>query len=118
MKRLIQTLRPIALIGIGLLLAVTSAAISQPILTGDGASAATVVPTSTPQAVSEVGSTDWITLVFHITSSSSLAPIIAAANPGTTKTFIAYAARAESQCSSAPGRNGVERSALLPSLHA
>lgn len=62
MKRLIQTLRPIALIGIGLLLALSSAAIHQPIHAG-GASVAAAAQTPTPQAVSEVGSTDWITLV-------------------------------------------------------
>jgi hypothetical protein len=76
MKRLIQTLRPIALIGIGLLLALSSAAISQPSLAGS-ASVATVAPTATPQAVSEVGSTDWITLVTFLIVIIVIAPILA-----------------------------------------
>lgn len=75
MKRLIQTLRPIALIGIGLLLALSSAAISQPILAGS-ASVATAASTATPQAVSEVGSTDWITLVSFLIVLIVIAPIL------------------------------------------
>ena len=76
MKRIIRTLRPVALIGIGLLLAVASAAISQPPLNGGGASAATDVPTPTPLVVSEVGSTDWITLVSVLIVLIVVVPII------------------------------------------
>lgn len=76
MKRLVRTLRPVALIGIGLLLATASAAISQPVIIGGGASAATVVPTPTPLVASEVGSTDWITLVSVLIVLIVVVPII------------------------------------------
>ena len=67
MKQPAQTLRPIAVIGIGLLLAVTSAVVSQPVLPASESAAAALsiqaTATSTLEAASEVGSTDGIMLL-------------------------------------------------------
>ena len=67
MRNRARPLRPIAVIGIGLLLAVASAALSQPALPsrdpGAAALAFQVTATSTLPAKSEIGSTDGIMLM-------------------------------------------------------
>ncbi len=80
MKNLLHILRPAALIGIGLLLALVSAALSQPDQMGTNASAAALAAraTATPpaQAVSEIGSTDGIMLMSVIIVLIIVAPIL------------------------------------------
>jgi hypothetical protein len=77
MKRLIHIFRPVALIGIGLLLAVTSAAIGQPVLIATGLGAAVLAQaTPTPPPGSEVGSTDGLTLVSIIIVLIVVVPIL------------------------------------------
>ena len=67
MKKDLRIFRPVALIGIGLVLAVVSAAVSQPAPAASDSRAvavlmqATVTPTA--ESVSEIGSTDGIVLM-------------------------------------------------------
>lgn len=76
-KRLLHVLRPIGLLGVGLLLAVGSAFLSRP-LTGVASlsAGAFAAATPTPAAVSEVGSTDWITLVSFLIVLIVILPIL------------------------------------------
>ena len=78
MKRLLHILRPIALLGIGLLFAVTSAVLGQPTISAASLSAGALAPQATPTLVpnSEVGSTDWITLVSIIVVLIIVIPIL------------------------------------------
>lgn len=79
MKRSSKIFRPIALISIGLLLALSSAAASLPVIHGENLSAVVLQVTKTPaaKAVSEVGSTDWITMVSIVIVLIILVPIFA-----------------------------------------
>ena len=70
MKKLLHILRPAALIGIGLLLAIVSAALSHPVLTdsslGAAAFAAQATATAPAADASRIGSTDgivWLSVV-------------------------------------------------------
>ncbi|HEY5901688.1 MAG TPA: hypothetical protein VIU39_03970 [Anaerolineales bacterium] len=64
MKKLLRILRPAALLGLGLLLAVTSAAIGQPVITGNHLNTTSLAqPTPTPVPPSEVGSTDGLVML-------------------------------------------------------
>lgn len=81
MKKLLHILRPVALIGIGLLLAILSAAVSQPEMGASDLSGvafgAAVAPTATAIVDSEVGSTDGITLVSILIVLIVMIPILA-----------------------------------------
>jgi hypothetical protein len=79
MNRLLHILRPAALIGIGLLLALASAAISGPISGSSSLASAALggSPTPVPPAVSQVGSTDGITLVSIVIVLIVIIPIMA-----------------------------------------
>lgn len=70
MKKLLHILRPAALIGIGLLLAIASAALSQPVLRNSSLSASAFAAQATATApaadTSRIGSTDgivWLSVV-------------------------------------------------------
>ncbi len=79
MKRLFLILRPIALIGIGLLFAITGAVLAgQPASSAAGltAGAFAAAATPTPPPVSEVGSTDWITLTSILIVLIVITPIL------------------------------------------
>ena len=78
MKKLLRILRPAALLGLGLLLAVTSAAIGQPVIIGTHLNTAGLTqPTSTPVPASEVGSTDGLVLLSIIIVLIVIVPILA-----------------------------------------
>ena len=80
MKKAVRALQPIAVIGIGLLLALSSAALSHPAVAPDELSAAAlslqVTATPTPQQVSEIGSTDWIMLMSIVIVLIVVVPIL------------------------------------------
>ena len=80
MRNAARALRPIAVIGIGLLLAVASAALSQPALPSPdlGAAALAFQLTATPtlQANSEIGSTDGIMLMSIVIVVIVVVPIL------------------------------------------
>lgn len=77
MKKLLRILRPAALLGLGLLLAVTSAAIGQPVLSGTHLNTAGLAqPTATAAPRSEVGSTDGLVLLSVIIVLVVIVPIL------------------------------------------
>jgi cytochrome bd-type quinol oxidase subunit 2 len=83
MKKLLHILRPATLIGIGLLLALTSAALGQPAFTGSTASMGAFASlaaqsTATPPVVpsSEIGSTDGLVFVSVLIVLIIIAPIL------------------------------------------
>ena len=73
-KKLLLTLRPVGMLGLGVVLAAASAMLSSPTRGAAGAGALQATPT--PLAVSEVGSTDWITLVSIIIVLIVITPIL------------------------------------------
>lgn len=75
-KRHLHILRPAGLIGVGLLLAVGSAFLAPPAFGVTAGMGAFAQATPTPQAVSEVGSTDWITLASIIIVLIVITPIL------------------------------------------
>lgn len=77
MRKFFLILRPIALIGIGLLFAVISAFLGHPALGSSSLAAGALIAASpTPATSAEVGSTDWITLVSIIIVLIVIIPII------------------------------------------
>jgi hypothetical protein len=77
MKKLLRILRPAAWLGLGLLLAVTSAALGQPVITGTHLNAAGLAqPTATPVPASEVGSTDGLVMLSIIIVLIVVVPIL------------------------------------------
>lgn len=79
-KKLLLTLRPVGLIGIGVLLAGASAMLAGPTRgaagLASGGLAGGLAATPTPVPVNEVGSTDWITLVSIIIVLIVITPIL------------------------------------------
>ncbi len=77
MKKPLHILRPAVLIVIGLMLALVSAAVGQPVAFGQ-AGTPTVVGTATPSAVSssEIGSTDGLVFVSAIIVVIILTPML------------------------------------------
>jgi hypothetical protein len=75
-KQLLLTLRPAGLIGIGLLLAAASAMLAGPTHGAASLASGALQATPTPTPVSEVGSTDWITLVSIIIVLIVIIPIL------------------------------------------
>ena len=76
-KRFLHVLRPIGLLGVGLLLAAGSAFLAAPsFAVSDVQTGAFLAATPTQAAASEVGSTDWITLVSFIIVLIVITPIL------------------------------------------
>ena len=80
MKKLLHILRPAALIGIGLLLAIASAALSQPVFKDSSLSASALASQATATApiadASKIGSTDGIVLLSVIIVLIVIVPIL------------------------------------------
>jgi hypothetical protein len=80
MSKKARVLQPIAVIGIGLVLALASAAVSHPPRAFEAAGAAALVVQATetpaPQAASEVGSTDGIMLMSIVIVVIVIVPIL------------------------------------------
>lgn len=72
--KLLLTLRPVGMLGVGVLLAAASAMLGSPSLGSAMVGAQTATPTPVPAA--EVGSTDWITLVSIIIVLIVIIPIL------------------------------------------
>ncbi|HEY2982358.1 MAG TPA: hypothetical protein VGJ22_14330 [Anaerolineales bacterium] len=80
MRKAARALQPIAVIGIGLVLALASAAVSRPVFAPNELRAAAlslqVTPTAALPAASEIGSTDGIMLMSVIIVLIVIAPIL------------------------------------------